>query len=145
MLVEIPGRWFSAKEKLSSLWHGFLQLANTKTTRPNICSATLLLNLPELLLTQKLESAASLLRRQIRELRVVFGPTLPFYLVISKCDLLPGFIEFFSEYTKEELSQAFGITLPTLSANDKLADIFCERFNALIKRFKPAIADPPAS
>ncbi len=134
VLVEIPGVWFVTKEKLSKLWFGFLELTNAKKIRPQISSAVMLINLPEWLLTQKFELPTALLKRQIRDLRAIFGTALPFYFVITKCDLLPGFNEFFSEHTAEELTQAFGISLPTLSTNEKLVDAICERFNALIKR-----------
>ncbi|HEX2548703.1 MAG TPA: ImcF-related family protein, partial [Gammaproteobacteria bacterium] len=63
-----------------------------------------------------------------------FGKQLPIHFIITKCDLIPGFKEFFSESSTDEISQNFGITIPSLMANENIHEVFNERFNALIKR-----------
>lgn len=72
--------------------------------------------------------------RTIQELKTTFGEQLPFYFIVTKCDLIPGFLDFFSDSSKEELTQAWGITFTSASHYEPLADIFVQRFNALIKR-----------
>jgi type VI secretion system protein ImpL len=71
------------------------------------------------------------LKNRINELKEKFGAELPFYFTLTKCDLLPGFLDFFAHSGTDELGQAWGISLP---AHAPLVDTFTNRFNALIKR-----------
>ncbi len=71
------------------------------------------------------------LKNRINELKEKFGAELPFYFTLTKCDLLPGFLDFFAHSGTDELGQAWGISLP---AHTPLVETFTNRFNALIKR-----------
>jgi type VI secretion system protein ImpL len=71
------------------------------------------------------------LKNRITELKEKFGADLPFYFTLTKCDLLPGFLDFFAHSGTDELGQAWGISLP---AHTPLVETFSNRFNALIKR-----------
>jgi type VI secretion system protein ImpL len=94
------------------------------------------LPLPELIAQQHHGKERILLeiKQRSAELREEFGKDLHFHLVITKCDLLPGFLEFFSDSGVDELSQAWGVTMPTSYNKDNFVDMFVTRFNTLIKR-----------
>lgn len=51
-------------------------------------------------------------RSRRQEALAVFGASSPLYLVVSKCDLLPGFAEFFADLDEQARSNAFGAVLP---------------------------------
>jgi len=70
----------------------------------------------------------------IKEINNKFKQNIPLYFVINKCELLPGFLDFFSDNSQEELLQAWGITLPDSSNVNSIAELFNDRFDALIKR-----------
>lgn len=72
-------------------------------------------------------------KQKIQQLQQSFGETLPCYFVITKCDLIPGFLPFFSESSATELTQAWGIPIPALKENQRQIDFCLHRFNALIK------------
>jgi type IV/VI secretion system ImpK/VasF family protein len=74
------------------------------------------------------------LSQRIHDLTAKFGRDLPFNLVITKCDLIPGFMDFFSDFTNEELYQAWGATLPHPTAEQSLGELMNSRFNQMIKR-----------
>jgi type IV/VI secretion system ImpK/VasF family protein len=71
---------------------------------------------------------------RIQNLTDKFGRDLPFNLVITKCDLIPGFLEFFSDFTQEELQQGWGVRLPQPFLDHPLTDLMNSRFNMLVKR-----------
>ncbi len=145
VLVDVPGAYLmspnnSAKKSdgviANATWRGLLNLIKNSPTREKLNGVIVSINLPELMKKQNDQRNQIIhdLKRRIVDLRTMFGIELPFYFVITKCDSLPGFLEFFSENTQDELGQAWGITLPVLQPHEKLVDVFSHRFNTLIKR-----------
>lgn len=148
VLIDTPGAYLIPKEKNSHrqlkrsslhniLWINLINLIKKNRPKKNPLNGVVIaLHLPELIKQQQTEKNSSLyhIKERIIELREKFGNQLPFYLVITKCDLLPGFLEFFGDSGSDELTQPWGITLPALKDNEKIIDVFSNRFNALIKR-----------
>lgn len=69
---------------------------------------------------------AQLLRERLHALRDRTGQRLPVYVVITQCDRIQGFVDFFDQLTKEERESVWGFTLPwpaAASADDRLATI----------------------
>ncbi|MEK6731882.1 MAG: type VI secretion system membrane subunit TssM [Pseudomonadota bacterium] len=62
----------------------------------------------------------------------IFGKKIPFYFIINKCDLIPGFREFFGEQSKDERWQPWGIKLS--KQHQKPAKILNLEFNKLLRR-----------
>lgn len=138
VLVDVPGTYVCGGEQNTSmanhLWHSFLDLIVKLRGEQGLSGIIMTVSIAELMDKQKRIELAAHLKKRITELRERFGIALPFYVALTKCDLLPGFLDFFSDYTSDELSQAWGITLPFLAENESLAEAFSHRFNALIKR-----------
>lgn len=151
ILIDTPAIYFSQKKNTdknipwqnnngSFLWNKIIELIKNNKQK-KLDGVIIALNLPELFHYQKKHEKRELvanLKSRITELRKTLGPHLPFYLVITKCDLLTGFSTFFSECSSEELTQAWGITLPNHN-KEPLLDTFSNRFNALIKRINKQI------
>jgi type VI secretion system protein ImpL len=138
VLVDVPSSYFQPKPNRAAsshdVWHTLLNLIAGRGKRP-LAGVVLAVSLAELLSLQKPNRETPFkLKQQIHELRVQFGTHLPFYLIVTKCDALPGFTEFFSDSGIDELSQAWGVTMPALKENEALPNVFTQRFNALIKR-----------
>lgn len=70
---------------------------------------------------------------RLRELQQQLIQPLTCQIVITKCDLLPGFKEFFAELSQDEVAQAWGIQL-TCANKESLEHHVTEKFNALIKK-----------
>lgn len=140
VLIDVPGYYFTTQEKNKTatlLWNTLLSLVNKMPAKENLKGVIIALNLPEIMKKSGSHEKNILihdLKKRITELRNQFGQTLSIQLVITKCDLLPGFLDFFSETNQDELSQMWGLTIPALQSHDKLLDVFTTRFNALIKR-----------
>lgn len=137
VLIDVPGKYITSKGKKNTsklLWPHFLDLAKKKRGKHALNGILISLSLTELVVTEDREQFIHDLKYSLQELRTRFGDHLPFYFIITKCDLLPGFLDFFNDYSYEELTQAWGVTFPASSSPESLIDTFVSRFNALIKR-----------
>jgi type VI secretion system protein ImpL len=151
VLVDVPGAYINSRLKNPAntddhlhpkvsphniLWKSFLSLLKKYRGKQAIEGVVIALPLPELIAQQHHGKERILLelKQRSEELRQEFGANLPFHLIITKCDLLPGFLEFFGDSGVDELSQAWGITMPASYHKDNFVDVFINRFNALIKR-----------
>ena len=147
VMLDVPSSYLYAKQKnipanadpqkngsSNGLWQNFLLLLKKYRGKKALTGVVLTLPLPDLMSSQNKERAFAELKQRIAELREQFGNHLPFYFTITKCDQLSGFADFFSDSGSDELSQAWGVTLPHAKENESLAEVFTNRFNALIKR-----------
>lgn len=60
----------------------------------------------------QLETLSGKIRERVDEVMARLGLVLPVYVLLTKSDLLPGFMETFEDLKKTERSQVFGFTLP---------------------------------
>lgn len=141
VLVDVPGNYISTREKQLNtgnfLWQTLIDLTHKNRGTNSLGGAIITLQLPELMKKQNTELRKLIftdIKKHILHLRETFGNNLPFYLTITKCDLLPGFIEFFSDCGTDEQTQAWGVTLPAMNEKERLHEVFAHRFNSLIKR-----------
>jgi type VI secretion system protein ImpL len=151
VLVDVPGTYINSRLKTPAntdnhfhhkisphniLWKNFLSLLKKHRGKQAVDGVIITLPLPELIAQQHHGKERILLeiKQRSAELREEFGNDLPFHLVITKCDLLPGFMEFFNDSGVDELSQAWGVTMPAKYNQENFVDIFVSRFNTLIKR-----------
>ncbi len=144
VLVDIPGAYLASKTRNSPLshaiyhflWRHLLKLIQTCHQKNPIQGVVVALNLPEIFKFHRQQKTQVVhdLKKRLNELLEQFDKQLPIHLVITKCDLIPGFSEFFSEYSIDEITQSWGVTLPPRHMNESLLDAFTTRFNVLIKR-----------
>lgn len=140
VFIDVPGHYFTGREKKTAanvLWSTLLDLVKTTPVKEQLGGVIIALNLPEIMAKpngQGMNLLVHDVKKRMTELKHQFGAELSFHFVITKCDLLPGFPEFFSEMSSDEFAQLWGFTLPAISAKEKLLDVFALRFNALIKR-----------
>lgn len=139
-IVDVPGKYLTAaphQAATSTLWKFFLRTLKKQRGKHALQGIIIALPLTELVKQNDPRSAQHHLQQlllRINELQHTFPYALSYHVVITKCDQLPGFKEFFSELTEDELMQAWGITLPPLKSGEKIQDLFIQRFNALIKK-----------
>jgi len=95
-------------------WTGFLGLLKKHRPRRPINGVLLAVSVADLLQVSPAERAehATKLRARIQELHEHIGIRFPIYVLVTKADLLAGFMEFFGEYGKEERAQVWGVTFP---------------------------------
>ncbi|HYZ32335.1 MAG TPA: type VI secretion system membrane subunit TssM, partial [Crenalkalicoccus sp.] len=88
------------------------------------------------------EAHARSVRRRIKELEEKLGQRLPVYLLISKADLLAGFIEFFDDLDRENRAQVWGMTFPVEeAAAEGTVKRFGAEFKALLQRLQDRLLE----
>jgi len=116
VLLDTAGRYTTQDSEASvdkTAWQGFLAMLREKRSRRPINGVLLALSIEDIVTGSDtdLEQIAKTLRTRIDELYNELGIAPPVYLVFTKCDMLAGFSEFFSDLNREEREQAWGHTL----------------------------------
>jgi len=117
VLIDTAGRYTTQDSDRAAdrgAWFGFLDLlVRFRPGRP-INGVLLTLSVSDLLTADAAKRLAHAreLRERIDELHARLGIRLPIYVMVTKTDLLAGFIEFFADFDKDERAQVWGVTFP---------------------------------
>jgi type VI secretion system protein ImpL len=115
VLLDTAGRYTTQESDLeadAAAWLGFLDLIKRfRPSRP-LNGALVTLSVSDLMLWSEDERRryAWHVRARVAELYERLGLRFPIYLLVTKADLLAGFIEFFGEQSAEERSRVWGMT-----------------------------------
>ena len=71
------------------------------------------------------------MRERVDEVMARLQVVLPVYVLLTKCDLLPGFVESFADLRKGDRGQVWGVTIPLAAGPDRAAT-FGESFDELL-------------
>lgn len=115
VLLDTAGRYTTQDSHAQvdkAAWLGFLDLLKQQRSRRPIDGAFIAISLSDLLLGSDAERAAhaAAIRTRIQELYTQLGVRFPIYLMLTKLDLVPGFMEFFDNLSKEDRAQVWGMT-----------------------------------
>ncbi|HEY6360673.1 MAG TPA: type VI secretion system membrane subunit TssM [Vicinamibacterales bacterium] len=121
----------------SAGWLEFLTLLRKYRTRRPVNGVILTISAQDLL-TQHAdarEAYVAAARRRLNELNRELRIQLPVYLMVTKCDLVAGFTEYFDDLTQEGRAQVWGITFPyEQTARGEAVPAYPAEFEALIGR-----------
>ena len=138
VMIDVGSDYLTVRDTDKSLaskpWEFLLDLIVEERGKAGLNSVTLAISYSEIMDNVRQHQLINDLSQRINDLYSKFGHDLPFNLVITKCDLMPGFLDFFSDFTHEELYQAWGAKLSQPGDQHSLADLMSARFNILIKR-----------
>jgi len=117
VLIDTAGRYTtqdSQREADQAAWLGFLGLLRRYRPRRPINGVLLTISASDLLLPQRDKRLAHAreLSLRVEELHAQLGIGFPVYVLVTKTDLLAGFMEFFADYDKDERAQVWGATFP---------------------------------
>lgn len=141
VLLDTAGRYTvpdRAGEADQAGWTTLLTLLKCWRGRRPLNGVLLTVSLELLLQQDEAERlrAARELRSRLNELFERLGMRLPVYVIISKCDMLAGFAEFFDTLGQDEREQVWGVSFPLDASGEPemghagLAD-FAAEFNTL--------------
>lgn len=142
-IVDVPGKYMSLPPNAqqaanhSIFWRFFLQLIKKQRGKQSIKGIILAMPLTEMMKdpnSKKQQAVLKHLYHRIYELQRQFTGPIPCYLIITKCDKIAGFSEFFAESGKDEINQPWGFSLPAFKNHHKVEAMCGQRFNALIKK-----------
>lgn len=146
-IIDVPGKYLSNHKIMNQLnqnaniypiiWQFFLRLLKSKRGKNGINGIIIALPAAEILKQNDNKHYHAILKnlfQRIHDIQKMFSQPLHCQIILTKCDLLPGFAEFFAESSPDEIAQAWGVALPQPKKDEKTVDIFSAHFNALIKK-----------
>ena len=148
VLLDTAGRYTTQESNQavdSAAWSGFLQLLKKYRNRRPINGVLMTLSVSDLLEqnASQREVHINSLRKRLDELHKELNIRFPLYVLVTKMDLLAGFMEFFSEFTKEEREQIWGASFPysEIVPGSLPQASFTDEFNALENRINDRLID----
>lgn len=141
ILIDTAGR-YTTQDDLNGAakagWEGFLGLLRKYRPSQPINGALVTLSVGDLL-TRDAEAQREeirIIRQRLSELDEFLQARVPVYLVLTKVDLLTGFVEFFDSFNKSDREQVWGTTfgLEESYKATTLPDRFLEEFAMLQER-----------
>jgi type VI secretion system protein ImpL len=123
-------------------WREFLALLKRYRVRRPINGVILTINAEDLIVQGEaarqahVDAARSRLEELSRELRI----QLPVYLMVTKCDLVDGFAEYFDDLSAAGRAQVWGVTFPyDQSLANEGPQVFPADFDALMTRLNEKV------
>ena len=115
VLLDTAGRYTTQESDLeadAAAWQGFLGLIKRFRPRRPLNGALVTLSVSDLMLWSEAERKRYALhvRARVAELYERLGVRFPVYLLVTKADLLAGFMEFFGELDAERRKRVWGVS-----------------------------------
>ena len=141
ILLDTAGRYTtqdSDSEVDRSAWDGFLGLLKKYRKRRPINGILVAISLADLMTQSESDrmAHARAIKSRIQELDNYFGIRFPVYVILTKCDLVAGFTEFFDDLGRAEREQILGTTfsLDESSSASGAVERFGAEFDAILER-----------
>lgn len=147
VLIDTAGRYVTQDSNAQvdqSAWRTFLQLLRKHRPRQPINGIIVSLSVQDLLENDEAGRAkmASQVRIRVEELQHELGLQFPVYVMVTKCDLISGFSEFFASFDAEQRARVWGATFgfdlaarrpaPVRGSFDTEFPLLVERLNRLL-------------
>lgn len=145
VFLDTAGRYTtqdSDAESDSLGWNEFLALLRQHRPRRPLNGVILTINAHDLLVggSSVREAHVEAARRRLDELNRELGIQLPVYVMITKCDLVDGFAEYFDDLKVEGRAQVWGVTFPyQQTVTNEAAGVFPAEFDALMARLNERV------
>ncbi len=131
IILDTAGRWATQDDDHEE-WLAFLDLL--RKTRPKKPVNGILLAVSLLDLEggeEEMAALAKALRDRLDEVTGRLEMVVPVYLLVTKADLVPGFIEMFGDLRDRDRGQIWGVSLPLMSTPDERQEILTEQLQEL--------------
>jgi type VI secretion system protein ImpL len=131
IILDTAGRW-STQDDDHEEWLAFLDLL--RKTRPKKPVNGILLAVSLLDLEggeEEMSALAKSLRDRLDEVTGRLDMVVPVYFLVTKTDLVPGFVEMFGDLRDKERGQIWGVSLPLMASPDERADLLAEQLQEL--------------
>ncbi|MEP6592059.1 MAG: type VI secretion system membrane subunit TssM [Acidobacteriota bacterium] len=147
VFLDTAGRYTTQDSDASSDsvgWSEFLALLLKYRARRPVNGVILTINAQDLLTGGPSVRGAHVeaARRRLEELHRELRIQLPVYVMVTKCDLVDGFAEYFDDLRTEGRAQVWGVTFPYgQSLANEGAGVFPAEFDALMARLNERVLD----
>ncbi|MDN3920007.1 type VI secretion system membrane subunit TssM [Roseateles violae] len=146
VLIDTAGRFTtqdSDRDNDSGTWAGFLALLRRSRPRQALNGVLVTVSVPDLLARdvegRRLYAAA--VRQRLQELHEGLSIRFPVYLLVTKTDLLAGFMDYFATLDKEQRAAPWGMTFGVEDAGSLRQQRFGLEFDALQRRLVDGLVE----
>jgi type VI secretion system protein ImpL len=145
VLLDTAGRYTTQDSDASADsagWSEFLALLKKYRKRRPVNGVILTISAHDLMVQGHAgrDAHAAATRRRLNELNKELNIQLPVYLMVTKCDLVAGFTEYFDDLAQEGRAQVWGVTFPyELTTSGQAAGSFPSEFDALTARLNERV------
>jgi len=142
ILLDTAGRYTTQDSNAradAAGWTAFLQLLRKFRGRQPINGVMVAMSATDLLALSERdrEQHVTAIRERLDELGRNLRIEAPVYFLVTKCDLIAGFSEFFDELGQEARAQVWGVTFPIEATEaGTAAESFASEFDKLIERLQ---------
>ncbi|MBI3380482.1 MAG: type VI secretion system membrane subunit TssM [Aquabacterium sp.] len=146
VLLDTAGRYTtqdSDHQADQTAWNGFLGLLKRARPRQPVNGVLVTVSVPDLLTKSAAErqAQAAAVRTRLQELHEQLGVRFPIYLMVTKCDLLSGFMDTLGELDRDSRATPWGFTFKLDDKQHSDASGFLPEFDALEKRLTDGLID----
>lgn len=132
VILDTAGR-YTTEESDRDEWMSFLDLLKRNRTKAPVNGVLVAIAITDLSEAhpESVVAQAREIRARIDEVMNKLEMVVPVYVLFTKCDLLPGFVETFGDLGQSERSQIWGFTFPVTKKIRDPVGVFAERFSDL--------------
>lgn len=145
VLLDTAGRYMtqdSDEGADSAAWAEFLALLRKYRKRRPVNGVIVTISAQDLMTLDHASREAHVVaaRRRLEELNRELRINLPVYLMVTKCDLVAGFTEYFDDLDQQGRAQVWGVTFPyEQTVKGEAAKRFLPEFEELIARLNSRV------
>lgn len=134
VLLDTAGRYATERDDRDE-WLTFLDMLRRARPKRPLNGLIVAVSIAEVAAADEraLTHLSSCVRERIDEVMARLELRLPVYVLLTKCDLLPGFCDSFEELRKAERSQVFGFTLPVVEGEVDQAPRVAHHWTRLVQ------------
>jgi type VI secretion system protein ImpL len=146
VLIDTAGRYTTQDSDAGvdkAGWEGFLDLLKRTRERQALNGVIVAISLADIAAAPREErfSHARAIRKRIKEITTRLNLKLPVYALLTKADLLAGFIEFFDDLDAEKRNQVWGTTFTGDGGQAGAVTKFSDEFSLLVGRLEERMID----
>ncbi len=146
VLIDTAGRYTTQDSHQATdqkAWNAFLALLKKSRPRQPVNGVVVTVSVPDLLTRSPSERGqqAAAVRARVQELHQQLGIRFPIYLLVTKTDLLAGFMDYLGDLPKAARQDPWGFTFPYDARQVSDTSRFAEEFDALEARLTDGLVD----
>ncbi len=146
VMIDTAGRYTtqdSDADADSKSWEGFLDMLSENRPRQPINGVLVCISVEDIMTLPpgELDAHANAIRRRLDELHKKLKIAFPVYVMLTKMDLLAGFMEMYGDLSPDQTGMVWGATFQPKKKNDNMVASFGTEFDELMMALSEQVTD----